>query len=99
MASAGLKLASLLEDCAELWQLRLGEPYPAGAAGHAVRAELPDGTPAVLKLSLPHRESLQEADALDQDLGRGRHLREERHDLVGEFSQGLIARAALLARR
>jgi streptomycin 6-kinase len=49
----------------------LGEPYVAGAAGHAVRAELPDGTPAVLKLIYPHRESEHEADALERWDGDG----------------------------
>ena len=44
--------------------LTLGEPYPPGAAGHAVRVERADGTPAVLKLIYPHRESEHEADAL-----------------------------------
>ncbi len=44
--------------------LDLGEPYPQGAAGYAVRAQLPDGTPAVLKLIHPHREAEHEADAL-----------------------------------
>ena len=42
----------------------LGEAYPPGAAGYAVRATLPDGTPAVLKLIHPHREAEHEADAL-----------------------------------
>jgi streptomycin 6-kinase len=65
------RLAGLLEECVELWELRLAEPYAPGAAGYAVRAELPDGTPAVLKLSNPHRESLQEADALQRWDGDG----------------------------
>jgi streptomycin 6-kinase len=54
----------LATACCEEWGLRLGEPYDAGAAGYAVRAEPPDGTPAVLKLIHPHRESEHEADAL-----------------------------------
>ena len=54
----------LATDCCEEWGLRLGEPYEAGAVGYAVRAELPDGTPAVLKLIHLHRESEHEADAL-----------------------------------
>jgi streptomycin 6-kinase len=54
----------VLESCRGQWELRLGEPYPSGAAGYAVRAELPDGAPAVLKLIYPHRESEHEADAL-----------------------------------
>jgi streptomycin 6-kinase len=58
------RVPALVTDCCKEWQLRLGEPYAAGAAGYAVRAELPDGTPAVLKLIYPHRESEHEADAL-----------------------------------
>src|SRR3989442_1459934 len=54
----------VVADCVEEWGLRLGEPYPQGAAGHAVRAELPDGAPAVLKLIFPDRESEHEADTL-----------------------------------
>jgi streptomycin 6-kinase len=54
----------LATDCCKEWGLRLGEPYEAGAAGYTVRAELADGTPAVLKLIHPHRESEHEADAL-----------------------------------
>ncbi len=70
------------------WGLRLGEPYPPGAAGYAVRVELPDGTPAVLKLQHTHREDEQEADALalwDGD-GAVRLLRGdgERHALLLE---------------
>jgi streptomycin 6-kinase len=55
----------LVAECAGEWELELGEPYEAGAAGHAVRAELPGGTPAVLKLIYPHREAEHEADALE----------------------------------
>jgi streptomycin 6-kinase len=55
---------ALATDCCKDWGLRLGEPYEAGAVGYTVRAELPDGTPAVLKLGYPHRESEHEADAL-----------------------------------
>ena len=53
-----------LAECARRWRLAIGEPYPEGAAGYAVRAQLPDGTPAVLKLIHPHREAEREADAL-----------------------------------
>jgi streptomycin 6-kinase len=67
VADAGLTL----DECVERWQLRLGERYPLGAAGLAVRADLPDGTPAVLKLSNPHREAEQEADALERWDGDG----------------------------
>ena len=71
MADAGLthgawleRVPDLVTECAEEWGLRLGEPYPAGAAGYVVRAELPDGTPVVLKLIFPHREADHEPLAL-----------------------------------
>jgi streptomycin 6-kinase len=54
-----------LRAAAERWSLTLGEPYEQGAAGYTTRATLPDGTPAVLKLVHPHRESEHEADALE----------------------------------
>ena len=53
-----------LQAAVERWSLTLGEPYEQGAAGYTTRASLPDGTPAVLKLVHPHRESEHEADAL-----------------------------------
>jgi streptomycin 6-kinase len=71
VADAGLthgvwleRVPDLLSECAEEWGLRLGEPYPAGAAGYVVRAELPDGAPVVLKIIYPHREAEHEAAAL-----------------------------------
>jgi streptomycin 6-kinase len=61
-----------VEELAEEWELTLGEPYPPGAASeHVVRAELADGTPAVLKIGTAHRESEQEADALERWDGDG----------------------------
>jgi streptomycin 6-kinase len=53
-----------LRRAAERWSLTLGDPYEQGAAGCATRAALADGTPVVLKLQRPHRESEHEADAL-----------------------------------
>jgi streptomycin 6-kinase len=78
----------LADELAERWELRLGEPYVAGAVGHVVRAELGDGTPAVLKLGWPHRESEQEAAALERWDGNGAvrlYARDdERHALLLE---------------
>jgi streptomycin 6-kinase len=56
---------SLLSECATAWGLTPGPGYAPGAAGYATRVSLPDGTPAVLKLIYPHRESEHEADALE----------------------------------
>jgi streptomycin 6-kinase len=58
------RVPDLVKECVDEWGLRLGEPYQPGAAGYAVRAELSNGTPAVLKLVYPDRESEHEADAL-----------------------------------
>jgi streptomycin 6-kinase len=62
---------TLLAEIGTAWGLTLGEAYPPGAAGHVVRARLPDGTPAVLKVYWPHREAEQEADALERWDGEG----------------------------
>jgi streptomycin 6-kinase len=58
------RVPQLVDECVDVWGLRLGEPYPAGAAGHAVRVDLADGAPAVLKIIFPHREAEHEATAL-----------------------------------
>lgn len=78
MAGAGLTLddwrasvPSLLADCAAEWGLTPGDAYVPGLVGHVVQVELPDGTPAVLKLAWPHREAEQEADALERWDGEG----------------------------
>ena len=69
--SSGVVPERILEPAADVqaaaarWTLTLGEPYEQGAAGYTTRATLPDGTPAVLKLIHPHRESEHEADALE----------------------------------
>jgi streptomycin 6-kinase len=80
--------AKLAAALARDWDLRLGQEYPPGAAGYAVKAVLPDGTPAVLKLQHSHREDEQEADALERWDGDGavRLLRrdDERHALLLE---------------
>jgi streptomycin 6-kinase len=60
-----------VDDHLERWQLTLGEEYPPGAAGRAYRVTCADGTPAVLKIVHPHRESEQEAEALARYGGDG----------------------------
>jgi streptomycin 6-kinase len=59
------RVPSLLSECVTAWGLTPGLGYAPGAAGYATRVSLPDGTPAVLKLIYPHRESELEADALE----------------------------------
>jgi len=83
-----MAVPDLVWDVVERWELTVGEEYAAGAAGRAFRAELSDGTPAVLKWQHPHRESEQEADALECWEGEGavRLLArdDERHALLLE---------------
>lgn len=73
------------------WQLTLGEPFPAGAGGRVYHVTCADGTPAVLKVSIPHREAEQEADALERWSGNGaiRVLErdDERHALLLELCE------------
>ena len=82
------RLPQLLAECVELWSLRLGDPYEYAYVSLTRRAELPDGTPAVLKIGFPSRESEHEADALAHWDGDGAvrliaHDR-ERHALLVE---------------
>lgn len=64
-------LDRLVCECVELWDLDLAEPFPYACASLALKAALPDGTPAVLKVQFPDREGEHEADALDRWCGYG----------------------------
>jgi streptomycin 6-kinase len=65
------RLPNLIGACVEKWSLRLGQPYEYAFVSLALRAELPDGAPVVLKIGFPHPESEHEADALAHFAGRG----------------------------
>jgi streptomycin 6-kinase len=64
-------LPAIVEACAEAWDLRVGAPYNGGKVGLALRAERPDGTPAVLKVNFPGSDSEHEATALAHWQGDG----------------------------
>ncbi|MET8912183.1 aminoglycoside phosphotransferase family protein [Micromonospora sp. NPDC004551] len=64
-------LPDRLAECVERWELRVGPPFAYAFASLAVPAELPDGTPAVLKLQYPDDDSVHEATALAHWAGRG----------------------------
>lgn len=72
-------LPRLVRDLQRRWSLRLGPPYPGGSCAWVAPAYLPDGTPAVLKISLPHLEAAAEAEALRVWDGRPA-VRLYRHD-------------------
>lgn len=69
-----------VEELAEEWELTLGASYVPGADGVTMRAELPDGTPVVLKIPNLHRENEQEADALERWDGNGAVRLLRRHE-------------------
>ncbi|MET7746976.1 aminoglycoside phosphotransferase family protein [Micromonospora sp. NPDC005367] len=65
------ELPGLLAACVARWSLRVGPPFRYAYASLAMPAELPDGTPAVLKLQYPDAESEHEATALARWSGAG----------------------------
>jgi streptomycin 6-kinase len=58
------RLPEVAQACADAWGLRLGEPYNGGKVGLALRVERSDGSPAVLKINFPDRDTEHEAIAL-----------------------------------
>ena len=58
------RLPQVVVACAERWELEPGEPFPDAQVSLALPARRRDGTEAVLKVQLPHRESEHEAAAL-----------------------------------
>lgn len=60
-----------LERVRRHWGLRLGETFAYVGYAYVIRAELPDGTPVVLKLAPPDKEFVSEAAALRHYDGHG----------------------------
>ena len=65
------RLPKLVVECAAQWQLELGAPFASGAVSFAAPARRADGDDVVLKIGFAHRESEQEADALERWDGDG----------------------------
>lgn len=57
-------LPRLAAESQRRWSLELGKPFAQGNVSLTLPATRADGTPAVLKLNFPERESAHEADAL-----------------------------------
>jgi streptomycin 6-kinase len=83
------RLPRLVAECAAEWELTLGAPFERATISWVAPAALPDGTPAILKVSFPEPESEHEAAALAHWAGAGA-VRLLRHD---------PARRALLVER
>ena len=64
-------LPGLAAECAEQWDLRLGDPFEPATISLVVPAERRDGMPAVLKITFPEYETEHEAAALAHWNGDG----------------------------
>ena len=64
-------LPAAFESCVRRWRLSVGKPFEDAYVSLPLPVALPDGTPAVLKLQFPDRESEHEAAALEQWSGKG----------------------------
>ncbi|MFI5262717.1 MAG: aminoglycoside phosphotransferase family protein, partial [Candidatus Limnocylindrales bacterium] len=58
------ELPSTIRATTAMWDITVGQPMVGGVTSVVAAATMTDGSPAVLKIQLPHRESEQEADAL-----------------------------------
>jgi streptomycin 6-kinase len=58
------RLPGLVREVEERWELRLGAPFHGGSCSWVAPCERPDGSPAVLKVTWPHREAEGEAPGL-----------------------------------
>lgn len=65
------QLPSLVAELRDRWSLRLGAPIHGGSCSWVAPVSLPDGEPAVLKVTWPHREAIGEAEGLRLWDGRG----------------------------
>jgi streptomycin 6-kinase len=74
------RLPVIVRDCADAWDLAIGEPYNGGKVGLALSVERSDGSPAVLKVSFPARDTAHEAAALEHWRGAGAVRLLERDD-------------------
>ncbi|GAA2095799.1 aminoglycoside phosphotransferase family protein [Streptomyces albiaxialis] len=72
-------LPALVERMREQWELRLGAPYHGGSSSWVAPVERADGSPAVLKVTWPHREAVPEGPTLRLWDGRGA-VRVHAHD-------------------
>ena len=64
-------LPRLVAECADRWDLELGETLPGGYVSLPVTAKSPDGAAVVLKIQFADRESEHEAAALELWNGDG----------------------------
>src|SRR5215213_10993331 len=65
------RLPATLAFCEERWSVSVGPPFPELSYNYVAPTDRADGTPTVLKLSLPNSDFRAEAEALRLFGGRG----------------------------
>lgn len=65
------RLPALLDHCAERWRLTVLSPFPNLSFNYVAPAVREDGSEAVLKIGMPHKELWTEIEALRVYDGRG----------------------------
>lgn len=92
-------LPALLEELAAArWVLRVGEPFAALSYNYVAPAVRADGTAAVLKVGVPHKELFSEMEALRLNDGRGMAwLLEADRERAAMLLERLVPGAPLLA--
>ena len=65
------RLPRLIDEVRDTFGLTLRPPLHGGSCSWVAPAELPDGTPVIVKIGWPHREMYGEPDALRLWDGRG----------------------------
>ncbi len=65
------RLPALIIASAERWDIAIAEPFAGLSYNYVARARRRDGTPAVLKLGVPHPDRDHEMDALRRYAGEG----------------------------
>jgi len=78
-------LPNRVDRCVEKWDLRLGAPFPSAYTSLAIRARLPNGMDAVLKIPFPDRESEHEPLALERWDGDGAIRLLQNDPVLGAF--------------
>jgi len=64
-------LPAHVQACVDRWSLRLDPPYDQSNVSIVFPGTMADGSPAVLKVQFPHKESEHEAEALRRWNGQG----------------------------
>ena len=92
-------LPAIVETCAERWSLLVGPAFDGQNVSHVRAAELPDGTPAVLKINFPSRSRSTRQPRSGCGTAAGRDAARRRRARAGALARTLPPRDAALGDR